>query len=60
VFALRHSEIPDGTPDFLYLCGPVPTLDRELSLDVLDIKHRLPPRFLMIVDGRKKRVAFLR
>jgi len=57
--AFRHSKIPDVVPNFVYLDGPALTPERQLSIDVLDIEHRFPPGFFMVVDGRKKNTAFL-
>lgn len=55
----RHANVPDITPDFIYLDGPALTPGRQVVVDVLDMEKRFLPGFFMIVDGRRENTAFL-
>lgn len=57
--AFRHAQVPDVTPDLLYLDGPALTPEREVAIDVLDLEPKFLPGFCMIVDGRKANREFL-
>jgi hypothetical protein len=58
--AFRHQDVPDVTPDFIYLDGPALTPAVSVSTDPLDLEERFPRRFFMVVDGRHQNVEFLR
>lgn len=56
----RHSELPDAIPDMIYLDGPTFTKDRKIAVDILDIEKKLPPDFLLVIDGRELNTEFLK
>ena len=55
----KHAKVPEVTPDFLYLDGPLLTPERRVAVDVLDMEDRFRPGFFLVVDGRKENTAFL-
>jgi len=57
---LRHAWLPDVVPDMIYLDGPSFTKVRKIAVDILDIEQKLPPGFLLIIDGRVRNTAFLK
>ena len=58
--ALRHADVPDVVPDFVYLDGPPLTPERQVASDVLELEDRFPKEFCMVVDGRWKNLRFFR
>jgi hypothetical protein len=56
----RHRDLPEASPDFLYLDGPALTSSRQVAVDPLDLEACFKPGFLMVVDGRWMNVMFLR
>jgi hypothetical protein len=62
---LRHAQVPDVTPDFIYLDGPdfqdfTDRASRAAACDPVDLEPRLKPGFCMIVDGRMENRRFLK
>lgn len=55
----RFADVPDVTPDFIYLDGPALTKDRRAAIDVLDMEERFPVGFRLLVDGRAFNRALL-
>ncbi|MEQ9641918.1 MAG: hypothetical protein RIM84_17980 [Alphaproteobacteria bacterium] len=55
----RYRDVPEVTPDLVYLDGPALTKDRRAAVDVLDIEDRFPRGFRLIVDGRAKNCELL-
>jgi len=55
----RHAEVPQISPDLLYLDGPPLTPHRQVAIDPLELEDRFPPGFCMIVDGRGRNTQFL-
>lgn len=63
--AMRHANVPDVSPDFIFLDGPDFQDFGRLSAisaacDPVDLESRFAPGFCMVVDGRVENVAFLR
>ena len=61
---LRHAQVPDVTPDFVYLDGPdfasfADRAIREAACDPLDLERHVGPAFFMVVDGRMENRKFL-
>ena len=57
--AWRHREVPDVTPDLVYLDGPALEPGRKVAVDVLDLEPRLPVGVRIVVDGRMRNVEFM-
>lgn len=55
----RFADVPDLTPDFIYLDGPALTPERRAAIDVLDMEERFPAGFRLLVDGRSFNRALL-
>ncbi|MDP6564267.1 MAG: hypothetical protein QF578_05525 [Alphaproteobacteria bacterium] len=55
----RFRDVPDVTPDLIYLDGPALTPERRAAIDVLDLEDRFPPGFRLLVDGRSYNCALL-
>lgn len=55
-----HQNIPDETPDLIYLDGPDYPPDCKIAADVLSLEDRLRPRLLLVIDGRRVNSEFLK
>jgi hypothetical protein len=55
----RYRNVPDVTPDLIYLDGPSLSPERRAAVDVLDIEERLRPGTCLVVDGRARNVELL-
>ena len=55
----RYRDVPEVTPDLVYLDGPALTPDRWAAVDVLDMEPRFPPGFRLVVDGRYRNCDLL-
>ena len=56
----RYEELPEGTPDFLYVDGPALQPKRKICFDAMYLQDRFGPGFTMVVDGRHNTVRYLR
>jgi hypothetical protein len=61
---LRHAQIPDIAPDFIFVDGP-DFQDFKLDTmnavcDPVDLESRFKPGFCMVIDGRVENTKFLR
>lgn len=56
----RHACVPDVRPDLVYLDGPALTPERKVADDILLMEAKLPAGCLIVVDGRRANVRFLR
>jgi hypothetical protein len=59
VKGFKHDNVPDEMPEFVYLDGPPLTSEVNVVVDILDIEHRLPDDFCMVLDGRYDCKRFL-
>jgi hypothetical protein len=58
---LRHAEIPDVAPDFIFLDGPdFQEQEHKAVCDPVDLESRFRPGFCMVVDGRVENTNFLK
>lgn len=56
----RYENVPDISPDFIYLDGPdFVHSPHKVAVDVLDLESRFGPGFRLLVDGRIKNCMFL-
>lgn len=56
---LRHTIIPDETPDFVYLDGPA-LQGLDGAIDLLEIEDRFPSGFTMVIDNRLAQAELFR
>ncbi len=59
VLGWTHANLPDISPDFLYLDSPPLTRERQVAFDPLDLERRFAPGFVMVVDGRYRNARYL-
>ncbi|MBA3347677.1 MAG: class I SAM-dependent methyltransferase [Actinobacteria bacterium] len=55
-----HRDVPDVSPDFLYLDSPPLTSERAVAFDPVDLEARFVPGFAMVIDGRHRNATYLR
>lgn len=56
----RYDEVPDISPDFIYLDGPdFVNSPHKVAANVLDLEPGFSPEFRLLVDGRTKNCSFL-
>jgi hypothetical protein len=62
---LRHVQLPNVTPDFVYVDGPdfqdfSHLADVPAACDVLDLEPNLPSNVYIVIDGRARNTQFLK
>ena len=60
VNVLWHQNIPDETPEYIYLDGPNYPPDCKVAADLLSLEDRLRRPLLLVIDGRRVNSEFLR
>lgn len=59
VKVFRYTNLPDISPDMVYLDGPSLTKDVRAAVNVLDIEPKLKKGFWLVIDGRRENALFL-
>jgi hypothetical protein len=62
---LRHVQLPNVTPDFVYVDGPdfqdfLHLADVPAACDVVDLEPKLPSNVYIVIDGRVRNTQFLK